>query len=237
MSEGAELLSGAKEQEQESRSPERSEETGAGEHGSRGTPAPPHLRTSAPPLHIPIGGWVLSLGIGLVVLVGLLVGQERWAVRPVLSTPAVTTPALQPTPVDSFLRDYADLAPAPVSGEPGMPSFGDAAGFLLKFGIVLLVLYGSLRGLRTFMARQHWLPASNTRVTVVETTHLSPKRALYVVRAGSQMLLLGGTDHEITVLAELVEDTRPAGQVRPEEFATQLAVAGRVSTDKRMEKG
>ncbi len=169
--------------------------------------------------------WMASLGVGLVVLVGLLIGQERWAARPVATPQSVPAPSLQSTPAGSFLRDYADLAPAPTSGDLVAPSAADVVEFLLKFGIVLLALYGSLRGLRTLMARQRWLPTSGTQVTVVETAHLSPRRALYVVRAGRQKLLLGGTDHEITLLAELDEEDQPGAQSRSEAFAAHLAAA------------
>lgn len=181
-----------------------------------------------PNFQVPNFRWALSLVIGLVVLIGLLIAQQGGAGQSSRSPEPSFTPSVQTTPESGFIRDYADLAPSPAYGEWVGPSVADLAGFLLKFGLVLLVLYGTLRGLRVLMARQRWLPASSDQVAVVETTHLAPRRALYLVRVGGQTLLLGGTDHEITLLAELDEVRESNPETHPQGFAMKLAAVGQV---------
>jgi len=176
----------------------------------------------------PNSRWMLSLVIGLVVLIGLLMAQQGAAGQANRSPEPSFTPPVQITPESGFIRDYADLAPSPAYEELAGPSVADWAGFLLKFGLVLLVLYGTLRGLRMLMTRQRWLPASSNQVSIVETTHLAPRRALYLVRVGGQTLLLGGTDHAITLLAELDEVSRSNPETHPQGFAMKLAAAGQV---------
>jgi flagellar biogenesis protein FliO len=66
-------------------------------------------------------------------------------------------------------------------------------------------------------------------VTLLETTRLSPRQALHLIRAGGQMYLIGATDQGVTLLAEvepapapLVE---PAAQPAAPAFAAALVTA------------
>lgn len=103
-------------------------------------------------------------------------------------------------------------------GAPADPlgSGGALVGVILKLGLVIALIYASLYLLRrwqggTFTARQK-------QVAVLETTRLSPRQALHLVRAGGQVFLIGATDQSVTVLAE-VEPT-------PEAEAAPQAVPG-----------
>src|SRR5690606_39073560 len=52
------------------------------------------------------------------------------------------------------------------------------------------------------------------QVTILESTRLSPRQALHLVRVGSQVMLIGATDSSLTLLSEEVElvdaETQPA---------------------------
>lgn len=181
-------------------------------------------------------GWLVALGVGLVLLVvvspylgdalrvrgpGPVAGSAsevppsptalRAGLR--LGVPLGQRPDEPEASDDSFLRDYNALAHDQAIVMPGGPGVGDTVGFLAKFGLVLVLLYGSLRALRSFMIRQRgmtsrWARSETTpiaEVVILETAHLSPHRALYLVGAGPKVLLLGGTDQQITFLAELAD--------------------------------
>jgi flagellar biogenesis protein FliO len=87
------------------------------------------------------------------------------------------------------------------------PALGDVVSYLARFGFILILLYGSLRALKTFTLRQQGAAAS-ARIEVLETRYLSSNRALYLVSIGSRKWLLGGTDQQITLLAELENGER-----------------------------
>jgi flagellar biogenesis protein FliO len=87
-----------------------------------------------------------------------------------------------------------------------------------KLGVVLALFFMGVyawRGWRKFLPNQ---PVR--RITLVETTRLSQRQALHLVRVGGQLLLIGATDQGLSLLTE-VEET-PAAQ--PADFFTELAV-------------
>ncbi|MBS1254005.1 MAG: hypothetical protein MAG451_03061 [Anaerolineales bacterium] len=167
-------------------------------------------------------GWlaVLAAVLGLLLIVGLFWGRGGPAPEaPAASSssdadglvwPAAATEEPGETPVD----DRAIAAPR-------VPAIGDAVGFLAKFGLVLVLLYGSLRVLRRFMLNQQGI-ASSAHIEVLETKYLSSNRALYLVGAGPKVLLLGGTDQQITVLAEMTD-----GEWNGENGAGEMEDGGR----------
>jgi len=160
-------------------------------------------------------GWLVALvvGLGLLAIVSPYLGNADSASRVPSSPTAIRAGGLpgpapsvdeQPTP-DFFLHDYDELAHDSAIVASVAPSVGDIVGFMAKFGLVLVLLYGSLRALRGFALRQRGMTSSSPEVVILETTHLSPRRALYLVSAGPKVLLLGGTDQQITFLAELAD--------------------------------
>jgi flagellar biosynthetic protein FliO len=107
----------------------------------------------------------------------------------------------------------------PVSaGNPGQSAMAGgwvsstslAAGVLFKFGLVIALLYTSLYLLRRW--RGEALAGSNRQLAVLETTHLSPRQALHLVRAGDQVLLIGATDQNLTFLAHVEARPEAAGE-------------------------
>ena len=103
--------------------------------------------------------------------------------------------------------------------EPGTVTDPFANGNLLvsvvvNLGLIVLLIYGSLYLLRRWQGGN--LARSARRIAVLETTRLSPKQALHLVRVGEQTLLIGASDAGLTLLSE-VEVSAPA------EFATALS--------------
>ncbi len=80
---------------------------------------------------------------------------------------------------------------------------------ILKLGLVLLLIYGSVIILRRLQSSQH--PRFRKEIKIIETTHLSPNRTVHLVQVGKQVYLLGATDHEVTLLSKLDEEEIPAG--------------------------
>lgn len=87
-----------------------------------------------------------------------------------------------------------------------------------KMGLVLALFF---LGAYAWRSWRKFLPNQPERqVTVVETTRLSQRQALHLVRVGEQLLLIGATDQGLSLLTE-IEETPAA---RPADFYTELAV-------------
>lgn len=71
----------------------------------------------------------------------------------------------------------------------------------LKLGLVLLLIYSAAIYLRRRQNSGH--PLSKKQIQVLETTHLSPHRALHLVQVGDHTYLIGATDHNIHLLSQV----------------------------------
>ena len=116
--------------------------------------------------------------------------------------------------IDSFWLQPATTAGAAVQE---MQSINGQFWDILK---MLFVLAGVL--LLAWVVTKHWLPRMmggvRTQIgpmSVVARYSLEPRKTLYIVRAGSQYLLLGCSEGQISYLTELpassIEET-PAGE-------------------------
>lgn len=77
---------------------------------------------------------------------------------------------------------------------------------LLALGAVCALAWVGLRvALRGGLLRAH-----GRHITVLERTALGPRRALYLVRVGERVLLLGASDASLCTLAELRPEDLPA---------------------------
>ncbi|MBL8055359.1 MAG: flagellar biosynthetic protein FliO, partial [Anaerolineales bacterium] len=87
---------------------------------------------------------------------------------------------------------------ASAEGEGALDTGRLVVDVLVKLGLVLVLIYASLYLLRRWQGGAlggTGLFAPRTRqVTLLETTRLSPRQALHLVRAGGQVFLLGATD-------------------------------------------
>ncbi|MDD5369527.1 MAG: flagellar biosynthetic protein FliO [Anaerolineaceae bacterium] len=90
---------------------------------------------------------------------------------------------------------------------------------LLAFKVFSRLLAATLLILGCFLVLRKWQKSSGRstirKVGVVETVHLSQRRALYLVRIGERELLIGGTDQSITFLADASQPLEAAGIPAP----------------------
>ncbi|RKY08475.1 MAG: flagellar biosynthetic protein FliO [Planctomycetota bacterium] len=88
------------------------------------------------------------------------------------------------------------------------PNDDGGAGELF-FRMMLMVLLVIVLGAAAIYLSRKVLPGftqlSGKRVRVVETVHLGPRKALHLVRIGNRQLLIGGTNENITRLADVTD--------------------------------
>ena len=76
---------------------------------------------------------------------------------------------------------------------------------LLALTVILGVLYLSLHGLKYWKGIVSHHPTR--QIIVQETLSLGPRRALHLVRIGTQQYLIGATEHQITLISVLSSDS------------------------------
>jgi flagellar biogenesis protein FliO len=135
-----------------------------------------------------------------VVVVCAVVGLAAYA-RPAPARSSVSpTPdaQAQPTP---WLRSYNELPGNAWESAPADEGWG--ADLYVKFGIVIVVLFLALQGLKRLSQGQRLPGGLGGSINVMETAYLAPNRALHLVQVGSRLVLLGATPTSITYLTAL----------------------------------
>ncbi len=74
-------------------------------------------------------------------------------------------------------------------------------GAVLKFGVVLLLIYVAAIVFKRWQTGS--IKNSIRRMKVLESTALSPKRALYLVEVDGQAYMIGATDQAVNLIAEV----------------------------------
>lgn len=74
-------------------------------------------------------------------------------------------------------------------------------GAVLKFGLVLLLIYGAAILFRRWQLGS--INRSDRRMKVIESTALSPRRAIFLVQVDGQTFMLGATDQSVNLISEI----------------------------------
>jgi flagellar protein FliO/FliZ len=98
------------------------------------------------------------------------------------------------TPLDSSITAPSGSTSTTAVGGTG----GDIVRTIVGLAIVLAVIYGVYWLLRS--AGRARSGRADERIGVIATTPLAPNRALHLVRAGDELILVGATEHSITPL-------------------------------------
>ncbi len=125
-----------------------------------------------------------------------------------------------------FVRDYEEVAPSVgATSEPAGWQVG--LGVIGSLALVVVAIYGTLWGIKVFLLGKGSVRSRAGLIRIWESTHLSPNRTLHLVEVGERLLLLGATDSQVNLLAELdrdaIEELVPDKVKEP--FATRLAQA------------
>lgn len=132
--------------------------------------------------------------------------------RQITATPDTDTPDTD-TLGAAFLSEYDRLSTgetaAPTSEAAALPDSGSLASTLMMSLLIVGGLaYVGIWGFKQYTARQGGglLPNSSQRLSVQETQSIGTNQKLHLVRLGEEVLLVGATDHTITLLARYTAD-------------------------------
>ena len=82
-----------------------------------------------------------------------------------------------------------------------------------KLALVIALIYGCLWVVRRWQGG--WFSPRQKQITLLESTRLSPRQALHLVRVGQQVLLVGATDQSLTLLTEVAWPAQPEAAAPP----------------------
>lgn len=120
---------------------------------------------------------------------------------PVQGAPA---PGAAPAPVPPDPLAADDTIPGVNASDAGFDGLKQLLQMLLVLGIVVGLIYLTLNfGLRRLMGLRGVPMGRSQLVQVVERIPLDPKRAMYVVRAGGEYLLVGGGEEGLSLITRL----------------------------------
>ncbi|MBI5876865.1 MAG: flagellar biosynthetic protein FliO [Chloroflexi bacterium] len=162
-------------------------------------------RLSALPAHWRWPAIAVAALLGLAVLstLGAPPASGRAPARPAV---AEVTPG--PTPL---FRDYRELNAALPANADDTPEWQIGLSLVVQLAIVLGLIYLTAWGLKTLRRRTATLTGAGNSMQLIETVALTPQRTLHVVAIGDRRLVLGATDHQISLLTELDPPEPPAG--------------------------
>jgi flagellar biogenesis protein FliO len=97
-----------------------------------------------------------------------------------------------------------------------------AAKLILVIGLVYAVLAGLrwLRRLGTGQVGQRRSGDQNPTIHVLETATLTPSRSLHLISVGEKTLLIGATDQQLSLLAELADVATPLPDIPVESSSS-----------------
>lgn len=167
--------------------------------------------------------WLLFLVIGSGIL--LFLGRFISASPTTPSSDKTSPPQIQeestqvPSDEALFLAEYDPNADTFFNTEIGeeRPLWQEGGILALKLALVLVVVYLSKTGLRWLQKGQQNIGGSGATIRVLETTGLAPGRYLHLVVVGEKTLLIGATDQQFTMLAELAQIIPPLPDDTPTE--------------------
>ncbi|MCL5961050.1 MAG: flagellar biosynthetic protein FliO [Chloroflexi bacterium] len=180
---------------------------------------------------------VLTSVAAIVIVLGLVVvGQmpKSTPPSPPNQTASVSIDATE-SPGEQFaVRDYADFSSGAESDIVSSDWLGLLVGMVAKLALVIVLIYGAIMVLRRYVYRNHLVPSGHKPIAMLGSLNLAPSRTVYVIEVGRKILVVGGTQNQLSLLTEIA-DPEAADEVRAlstpgpalGQFSTLLNVANR----------
>jgi flagellar biosynthetic protein FliO len=164
--------------------------------------------------------WILLMFLAMA---GILFAAYSVPTPKAVATP---TPAVSTAKTDEGLFNYDPNAGTILEEEPAdqRPLWLSAFDLILKLGIVILLIYASLVGLRKLQLKSRNSGNDGAAIRLLETRALGKEKALHLVVVGEKTLLIGATEHQLNLIAELADTSTPLVE-EPSAFEETLSQA------------
>lgn len=173
--------------------------------------------------------------------------------KDVSSAPAMTTPDAEAAVVSTEAKQVAPAASEASAQQPKsqvrdnrpeseIPVFAASAGekkqassgierLVLTLFVLCVVLGAAIFGLKKWSVRRKANGSNPTKIQVLTQHYLGPKKSIAIIQVAGEAILIGVTDHNISMLKTLalIDDEVPG--VVPKNFADQLDQEGFAGED------
>jgi flagellar biogenesis protein FliO len=167
---------------------------------------------------------LLLMGFGLLVVFCQSPAFQFGTVPPAPATDGPAVPTGQPAGSGLALPNYdpaVNNAAFNTSASDERPGWLVSGQLVLALLVVIGLIYVVIAGLRWLQQGRRGLAQKSAAIRVLETIGLAQGRALHLIVAGNKTLLIGSTDHQVSLLAELPDAVLPV----PEEDAAAFEKA------------
>lgn len=142
---------------------------------------------------------------------------------------AVSAPAEKDVPIKTSTRDSRPESEIPVfaaSAEKKQQASTGIERLVITLFVLCVVLAAAVYGLKKWSIRKKAGANSPTKIQVLTQHYLGPKKSLAIIQVAGEAVLIGITDHNISMLKTLalIDDEVPG--VVPKNFADQMDEEG-----------
>lgn len=142
---------------------------------------------------------------------------------------AASAPAEKDVPIKTSTRDSRPESEIPVfaaSAEKKQQASTGIERLVITLFVLCVVLAAAVYGLKKWSIRKKAGANSPTKIQVLTQHYLGPKKSLAIIQVAGEAVLIGITDHNISMLKTLalIDDEVPG--VVPKNFADQLDEEG-----------
>lgn len=131
--------------------------------------------------------------------------------------------AVAPAAVDISKKSENEIPVLATKSKAAKSTTGSVSRILATLGILCVVLIGTTIALKRF-ARSRQGKTQHTAIKILTQHHIGPKKTLAIVQVAGESILIGVTDHSITMLKSLaLLDEEVPGQT-PSNFDSMMDI-------------
>jgi flagellar biosynthetic protein FliO len=126
-----------------------------------------------------------------------------------------------PVPETDFLASLEASEKKDPQEKP-VPVYKTAFGLIFKLALVLGLVYLTVLGLKKFTTLKTPAARPGQHIRVLENSMLAANRSLHIVEIGSRKIVIGSTPNQVSMIAELPEESREDAQAEESGFRNHL---------------
>jgi len=158
---------------------------------------------------------LLLMGFGVLVVLAQSPASQWETAPPAPATSGPAVPTGQPADTGLALPSYdpaVDNAALGTSTSDERPGWLVSGQLVLALIVIIALIYLVVAALRWLQHGRRGHAQTGAAIRVLETTGLAQGRALHLIVAGNKTLLIGSTDHQVSLLAELPDAALPVAE-------------------------
>jgi flagellar biogenesis protein FliO len=159
-----------------------------------------------------------SIAVAIIIIGFLLLSAVPMTAKPPTSNPVATTrestqsiEQADSTSID--IKDYSEFGSEPMSDLPSSDWLGLLVSLVFKLGLVIALIYLTIRLLRIYIYRGKVAVSGPKPVSLLGSLTIAPQGSVHLIEVGRKVLVVGATQSQMSLLSEIT-DPAEIGEVR-----------------------